>query len=175
MKPRRRRWQLISAALVFVPLAASGRSEQKDGDAPAFVISPGAMLGWAGENGLRFDGEISGTFYWNSFGIGVATGGGSTRFYGELQPVALVNLEGANSKSAPMFFVGVNPGVVLDWSGPSRTGGQVTLWTAYVFASGHQFLPLPIVPFVRLEVFSHEYVGSAGAMLKIPLSRGNLP
>jgi hypothetical protein len=159
--------------LVFTILAMAhgARAQERDAGVPSFVLSPGAMVAW-GTQGFGFDAELSGTRYGSSFGLGVAVGGNPDRFYFELQPVALFDLRGANSTDVSTLFVGLNPGLVVDWSGPQRTGGQVTLWTEYFYACCHGgFFVLPLVPFARLQLFAHEYVVSAGLMLKfgVPL------
>jgi hypothetical protein len=179
-----RRSGSVALALALLALAvnahaevhARGEKEDPPSDSLGFVVSPGAMLAWAGSHGLRFDGELSATLYgWDHFGIGVATGGNPTRFYAELQPVALFDLPHSAGSDAGLF-IGINPGVVVDWSGPTtRTGGQVTAWTWFMYVCCHGFLPFPFVPFARLEVFPDEHVVSAGLMLKFgfPVPRGH--
>jgi len=164
----RRSSQLLVVALALLAIAADARGEvyereeKKDSDSLGLglVISPGAMLGWAGSHGLRLDGELSATLYgWDHFGIGVATGGNPTRFYAELQPVGVKRPNDAGVS----LFVGLNPGVVVDWSGPTtRTGGQVTAWAWFMY----EVVPFPFVPFARLEVFHAEHLFSVGLMLK---------
>jgi hypothetical protein len=131
------------------------------------VISPGAAA--ASQSGdWRFNGELSVTRYWSAFGLGGVFGGTPDRTFLELQPVAVLDFSSASEMK--LILVGLNPGVVFDHARATHTGFQATLWASFLYGCCHGgFFGLPVVPFLRTEIYEHDASLSLGLMLKIPI------
>jgi len=102
----------MAALWALAVVVASGGTARAADD--GFVLSPGVMVARRlDDGGWRFDGELSVTYYLPFFGLGVATGGSSTRYYFELQPVVVIGAAPPRGDRSTSVFLGFNPGVVI--------------------------------------------------------------
>jgi hypothetical protein len=125
-------------------------------------FSAGAFVGRTSERAYTYGGELSAWYQTDRFAplLGLD---------GEVSDRTLsFEAQVAYALRAPITL-GLSAGVVRLREPEKGTGFQATLWPMLVIPPSRPELPLPLFPYVRLEVFSGRQVVSAGFMLKVPV------
>jgi hypothetical protein len=144
------------------PSSAPARPSLAPEHLSLIFFSAGAFVGRTSERAYSYGGELSAWYQTDRFAplLGLSGAVSDRTVSGEAQV--------AYALHAPIVL-GLSAGVVRLRAPEKGTGFQGTLWPMLVIPPSRPELPLPLFPYLCVEVFSRQQVVSAGLMLKVPI------